>query len=118
MVVSCLSQKLQALPISFIALSVSIPVQRHFALSNEMLSYHLVNVNCSGNENMLSECDHNGIGIHNCLLGREEAGVMCKSKCFVLCLKYYVCFLQVHLILSVMKLTLDLLMDKHLLMVV
>ena len=79
MVVSCLSQKFQTLPISFIGLSVSIPVQRHFALSNEMLFYHLDNVNCGGNENMLSECDHNGIGIHNCGVRWEEAGVICKS---------------------------------------
>ena len=117
--VSCLSHKLQSLQISFIAQSVSIPVRRHSALSNEMLFYHLDNVSCSGSENMLSECDHNGISIiRNCYVRWEGAGVICKSKCFVFCLNYYNnLFPKVLLIGSVMKLTLDLLMDKPLLMV-
>ena len=29
---------------------------------------------------MLSECSHQGIGIHNCVEGSEEAGVICTSK--------------------------------------
>ena len=93
--VSCVSQKFQSLQISFIALSVSIPIQRHFTPKNEMLFYHLDNVNCSGSENMLSECDHNGIGItRNCYVRWEGAGVICKSKCFVFCLNNYICFLR------------------------
>ena len=30
---------------------------------------------------MLIECDHNGVGFHNCLQRTEEAGVVCNSEC-------------------------------------
>ncbi|CAI8048100.1 Scavenger receptor cysteine-rich domain-containing group B protein, partial [Geodia barretti] len=35
--------------------------------------------NCSGDEDMLSECEHNGVGVHDCSVGYEEAGVICNS---------------------------------------
>ena len=31
---------------------------------------------CNGNESLLSECPHNGIGVHNCD-HNEDAGVLC-----------------------------------------
>ncbi len=37
---------------------------------------HLDDVVCSGNENSLDECQHLGIGIHNCVHD-EDAGVQC-----------------------------------------
>lgn len=48
-------------------------------LSDDLLFYHLDDVDCTGNENMLSDCNHGGIGIHNCFEG-EEAGVICSCK--------------------------------------
>ena len=34
---------------------------------------------------MLSDCEHNGVGVHNCGVGYEEAGVICNSMfCFSL----------------------------------
>ncbi|CAI8052103.1 Deleted in malignant brain tumors 1 protein [Geodia barretti] len=41
------------------------------------LPIHLDNVNCQGNESMLNECSHPGIGNENCAEGYEEAGVIC-----------------------------------------
>lgn len=41
----------------------------------------LDNVVCTGNESNLLECDHNGIGNHNCRHD-EDAGVSC-CKCNV-----------------------------------
>ena len=56
---------------------VSIPIRSHPVLSNTLLFYHLDNVDCSGNESILSNCSHNGVGFHNCYVRREEAGVVC-----------------------------------------
>ena len=39
----------------------------------------LDDLNCSGNENSLSECPHLGIGNHNCG-HHEDAGVICEGK--------------------------------------
>ena len=39
------------------------------------------NVDCSGNESKLSECQHQGVGIYDCVEGFEEAGVICTGKC-------------------------------------
>ena len=37
------------------------------------------NVNCSGREANLAQCDHDGLGVHNC--GHwEDAGVICASE--------------------------------------
>ena len=58
----------------------SIPVHGHPVLSNASLLYHLDNIHCSGYENMLSECRHNGLGVHNCVVNQDEAGIHCSSK--------------------------------------
>ena len=52
----------------------------HHVLVNDSLFYHLDDVNCTENENMLSDCQHGGVGIHNCYVRAEEAGVICSSK--------------------------------------
>ena len=49
----------------------------HPFLSNYSLQYHLDDVECSGSEDMLSDCAHGGIGVHNCI---EEAGVICSAR--------------------------------------
>ena len=61
-------------------LPASIPLQGYPFLSNYSLFYHVNNVRCSGYENMLSECRHNGLGVHNCVVNQDEAGVNCSSK--------------------------------------
>ena len=37
----------------------------------------LDNLLCTGSEASLFDCPHNVVGIHNCVVGREEAGVRC-----------------------------------------
>lgn len=37
-------------------------------------------VDCTGSEQNISQCDHRGLGSHNC--GHlEDAGVLCKREC-------------------------------------
>ena len=38
----------------------------------------LDNVNCNGNEANLTQCRHNGFGVHDCV-HREDAGVFCSA---------------------------------------
>ena len=38
------------------------------------------NARCDGSEDRLEQCQHNGIGNHNCE-HREDAGVICLSGC-------------------------------------
>ena len=38
----------------------------------------LDNVVCTGREDKLSQCDHNGVGVNNCHRS-EEAGVECEG---------------------------------------
>ena len=60
---------------------VSVPLLRHRVVSNRQLFYHLDDVNCIGNESMLSECTHRGIGVlRSCVVRQDEAGVVCNSK--------------------------------------
>ena len=40
---------------------------------------HYDEVACTGAETHLADCDHNGIGIHNCLHS-EDAGVVCSGQ--------------------------------------
>ena len=43
---------------------------------------------------MLSECEHIGVGVHDCFSRKEEAGVICTSKCSMytfLCMVYLLC---------------------------
>ena len=55
-------------------------MQRHPVSSSYLtLFYHLDNVRCSGDEDRLSECEHNGVGVHYCIERYEEAGVICNS---------------------------------------
>lgn len=61
-------------------LSASIPVNRHFILSNAPSFFHLGNVDCIGNESVLSECEQLPIGVRQCYVGFDEAGAVCNSK--------------------------------------
>ena len=56
--------------------SASYPLLRHKNYYLKQL-IHLDDVDCEGNENMLSECSHLGIGIHHCSEEVAEAGVIC-----------------------------------------
>ena len=58
----------------------SVALANHQVLSNDSLFYYLDDIQCTGNENMLSDCRHGGVGIHNCLERAKEAGVICSSK--------------------------------------
>lgn len=65
-------------------LPASAAVMRHRVLSNGSLFYHLDDVGCNGNEDLLSVCDHGEVGVHNCAVRDEEAGVICSSRfCFM-----------------------------------
>lgn len=39
----------------------------------------LDNLQCSGTEQSLIDCRHNGIGIHNCRHGVKDAGIVCQQ---------------------------------------
>ena len=43
----------------------------------------LDDVGCSGNESSITQCSHNGFGIHNCV-AREDAGVVCSGMTYTL----------------------------------
>ena len=79
--VSCLSIVLVSI-ICSVSLPASYPLLSHNAPEEDALNFHLDNVQCSGNESTLSECDHLGIGFHNCIEAAEEAGVVCSSEIF------------------------------------
>ena len=44
---------------------------------------HLDDVHCDGTENMLTECSHRGIGVHDCVAQTSEAGVICTSMFYI-----------------------------------
>ena len=50
---------------------------------------HLEDVDCVGNESLLSDCGHRGIGNEDCREGIEDAGVICTSK-FPILVMYHV----------------------------
>ena len=58
----------------------SIALLRHKVISNDSFFYHLDDVACEGHEATLSECEHAGLGVHDCPVRYEEAGVVCSSK--------------------------------------
>ena len=39
----------------------------------------LDNVNCNGSESKLIDCQHNGLGVHNCD-HHKDAGITCKGR--------------------------------------
>lgn len=41
---------------------------------------HLDELSCTGNETRLADCQHGGVGNHNCG-HNEDAGVVCVGKC-------------------------------------
>ena len=58
----------------------STALQQHPVESNAtLLFYYLDNVDCNGDEDRLSECEHNGVGVHDCSVRYEQAGVECNS---------------------------------------
>jgi deleted-in-malignant-brain-tumors protein 1 len=59
-------------------MSASVPLSEHRVLSNATF-YHLDDVACTGNENLLADCGHAGVGEHNCIVQQEEAGVICNA---------------------------------------
>ena len=68
--------------------SASYPLLEHSSYY-AFLNIHLDNVDCNGNESKLSECQHQGIGIHDCVVGFEEAGVICTGECDLPGRQYY-----------------------------
>lgn len=48
--------------------------------SNLSVIFHLDEVDCDGEENSLIECDHRGLGVHDCAGDIDRAGVLCTSK--------------------------------------
>ena len=44
----------------------------------------LDNVGCDGNEANLTQCQHNGLGVHNCV-SSEDAGVFCNTGKYEWC---------------------------------
>ena len=62
----------------------STALRQHPVKSNpSVIFYYLDNVGCRGDEDRLSECEHNGIGVHYCDVGYEEAGVECNSMFYL-----------------------------------
>ena len=48
---------------------------------------HLDDVRCSGNEETLQECLHNGLGFHNCQHS-NDASVSCTNGVSITCIFY------------------------------
>ena len=67
---------------------VATPVQE-YPVSSSVLYYFLDNVECTGHEDRLNKCEHNGVGNHNCYIRYEQAGVICNSKKASYILYYY-----------------------------
>ena len=67
---------------SLSVLAASIPLHGHSVSPNASKShfYQLDNVICIGNEDLLSDCEHHGVGVHDCAEKYEEAGVICNSE--------------------------------------
>ena len=63
-----------------ISFSASYPLQGFGDPDNMSPPIHLDNVHCNGDEMTIAECSHSGVGIHDCIEGAEEAGVICTSK--------------------------------------
>ena len=57
--------------------AVSAPGSAHFGVGSGQI--WLDNVNCSGSENSILKCRHNGVGRHICNHD-EDASVICSSK--------------------------------------
>ena len=83
---SCYIRKLCLLLLSSSVNSASYPLLEHSNFNIFILNIHLDNVDCNGNESKLSECQHRGIGIHDCAEGVEEAGVICTGECRLICM--------------------------------
>ena len=68
----------------FLFIAESIALQNHPVVSynGSRLLFHLDDVECRGDENLLSDCPHDGIGVPDCSVRDEEAGVICSSKLF------------------------------------
>ena len=64
------------------SLTASTPLKIHYFSSGTLLFYHLDDIHCNGNEDLLSECEHNGLGFHDCATRLEEAGVLCSNGLF------------------------------------
>ena len=58
--------------------SGSMPLQTFSVISNASITYHITNIHCTGDENILSDCEHSLISDIDCF---KEAGVKCNSKC-------------------------------------
>ena len=54
--------------------AVLVPPQAYFGQGGGKI--WLDNVQCTGNESSITQCSHNGFGIHDCF-SREDAGVVC-----------------------------------------
>ena len=48
-----------------------------FGVANSSVPFWMDNMQCSGSEEALDQCSFPGWGIHNCLHGTDDAGVVC-----------------------------------------
>ena len=51
-----------------------------FGAANNSVPFWMDNMQCSGSEEALDQCSFPGWGVHNCLHGTDDAGVVCVNS--------------------------------------
>ena len=67
---------LQYKPLFFVYTMFIVSRAQRYYTRLGLASIHLDNVHCTGDEDSLFDCRHNGVGIHDCG-GNDDAGVFC-----------------------------------------
>lgn len=52
----------------------------HFGRANSSVPFWMDNVQCTGSEEVLDQCDFPGWGVHNCDHRYDDAGVVCVNS--------------------------------------